>query len=49
MDGVELAKKLHNQGFTRLYIASGENFEEGALPDYLKAIPKIDIASVRNL
>lgn len=49
MDGVQLAKELHNQGFTKLYIVSGENSEEGALPDYLKAVPKIDIGSVRNL
>jgi len=41
--GVELAKQLHEMGFTNLYLFSGRDFEAGEVPDYLKLIPKTDI------
>ncbi|MCC2624497.1 MAG: putative Phenylalanine racemase (ATP-hydrolyzing) [Burkholderiales bacterium] len=36
--GFSLAKKLHNDGFTDLYISSGDKFD--SVPDYLKVIAK---------
>lgn len=41
--GIELAKKLHNDGFTNLYLFSGKNFEAGEVPDYIKVILKTNI------
>lgn len=34
LKGVDIAKELHEQGYTRLYLLSGEAFEKGQLPDY---------------
>lgn len=33
--GIEVAKKLHNKGFTKLYIASGDELHKSELPDFL--------------
>jgi hypothetical protein len=49
MDGLDLAEKLHEQGYTRLFLSSGETFSDGEIPDYLKVVPKIDMASIRDL
>lgn len=43
ISGIELAKQLHEKGFTKLYLFSGNDFEEGEVPDYLTIIPKTDI------
>ncbi|MCE3268873.1 MAG: hypothetical protein K0R49_1125 [Burkholderiales bacterium] len=50
MDGQELAKKLHEQGFKRLYLFSGTDYsEDNSLPKYLTPILKTDIEFVRSL
>ena len=47
--GIELAKILHAQGYLRLYLLSGNSFEQGDLPNYLTAIRKDDLASLTKI
>lgn len=49
MDGMELAKNLHEQGFTKLFLVSGETFDEGAFPGYITIVPKMNIGKVKDL
>jgi PAS domain S-box-containing protein len=46
--GVKMAETLHERGFTRLYLLSGETFESGALPDYIKVIRKDDVDNIKD-
>ncbi len=46
--GVDIAKKLHEQGYERLYLLSGDYFREGELPEYLTVIRKDDIDGLEN-
>lgn len=48
MSGVDLAKKLHAQGYQNLYLLSGQYFRKGELPDYLNILPKDDIDQLDN-
>ena len=43
MSGIDLAKKLYEDGFTKLYPFSNTDFEERNVPDYLTVILKPDI------
>jgi FixJ family two-component response regulator len=43
MNGIELAKKLHNKGYTNLYLFSGKDFMTGKVPNYVTIITKADI------
>ncbi|MDO8954750.1 MAG: PAS domain-containing sensor histidine kinase [Gammaproteobacteria bacterium] len=47
--GIELAKQLHEQGYSQLYLLTGDTFSNGDLPDYLTVIRKDDINSIKNL
>ncbi len=40
--GIELAKQLHEQGYTNLYLFSGKDFNNGEIPSYLTLISKTD-------
>ena len=42
LNGFDIAKQLHEQGFTRLYLLSGRPFEKKEIPDYLTVIMKTD-------
>lgn len=44
--GTDIAKKLHEQGFSRLYLLSGENFHPENIPSYLTVLRKDDIDSI---
>ncbi|MBS0358271.1 MAG: GHKL domain-containing protein, partial [Proteobacteria bacterium] len=44
--GIELARQLHEQGYTCLYLLTGQAFEMGSLPSYLKVLRKDDIDSI---
>jgi len=46
IDGIEIAKQLHDQGYTNLFLLSGQNF---SVPDYLTLILKTDKEKIRNL
>ena len=46
ISGIELAKQLHESGFTKLYLFSGKDFVEEEVPGYLKIILKTDIDSL---
>jgi len=47
--GVEVAAQLHTLGFTRLYIVSGAYFDEGALPEYVTLIMKMNLELLDSL
>jgi hypothetical protein len=47
--GIDIAKQLHAQGYTQLYLLSGENFQPGEVPDYLTVIMKTDIDRFKEL
>ena len=47
--GIDLAKILHEQGYTQLYLFSGETFGPGELPDYLNVIRKDDLERLKQL
>ncbi|MCC2667039.1 MAG: hypothetical protein K0S63_955 [Gammaproteobacteria bacterium] len=42
LNGVQLARQLHEKGYTHLYMLSGRDFAEHELPPYLTFIPKTD-------
>jgi amino acid adenylation domain-containing protein/thioester reductase-like protein len=43
ISGLDLAKKLHKAGYTRLFVLSGKDFELKEIPSYLTVISKADI------
>lgn len=47
--GIDIAKELHELGYERLYLLSGDYFAKGELPDYLTAIPKEKIDEMKDL
>lgn len=49
MDGFALAAKLHEAGYTQLYMLSGMSFAEQELPHYLKAIMKTDLDAIEEV
>ncbi|MES2203878.1 MAG: HAMP domain-containing sensor histidine kinase, partial [Pseudomonadota bacterium] len=47
MTGPEVAKILHEQGFTHLYLATGYSFEQKGMPDYLQVVKdRVDILKI---
>lgn len=49
LNGFDVAKQLHEQGFTRLYLFSGRDFEKSEVPNYLTVILKTDIDALSKL
>ncbi|MCL5260476.1 MAG: methyltransferase domain-containing protein [Gammaproteobacteria bacterium] len=49
MTGIDLAKRLHQDGFTQLFLVSGEDAASIQSPDYLTLISKTDIETIKNL
>lgn len=47
--GTQVAERLHELEFTRLFIISGDHFEPGALPDYVTLIKKTNLESLDTL
>lgn len=47
--GVDVAKKLHEIGMTKLYLLSGEDFNFHHLPEYLTVILKTDLDRIEQL
>lgn len=47
VNGISIAEKLHKNGYTNLFLLSGEIIENK--PDYLKVILKTDTSALRNL
>jgi hypothetical protein len=43
INGIELAKQLHEAGYTNLYLLSGKDFEKGKVPSYLRVLSKGDM------
>lgn len=48
LKGIDIAKTLHDQGYTKLYLLTGESFEKKDMPDYLIVIRKDDIEGIKN-
>jgi hypothetical protein len=46
IDGITLGKTLHDMGYTRLFLLSGEEF---VVPEYLKLILKSDQVQIKIL
>jgi len=46
IDGITIAQQLHEKGYTKLFLLSGEKFD---IPDYLELILKADKEKIRNL
>lgn len=46
IDGISIAKKLHETGYTNLFLLSGELFD---VPDYLRLILKTDKEEIKKL
>jgi PAS domain S-box-containing protein len=49
LNGLQLARQLHDQGYTNLYMVSGKDFEENELPHYLTFILKTDPDLLKKL
>ncbi len=47
--GLEIAEKLHAQGFTQLFILSGEPFNKSDIPSYVTLIEKTEVMHLDNL
>ncbi|MCC2625728.1 MAG: hypothetical protein K0R14_1601 [Burkholderiales bacterium] len=48
--GIELARQLHEKGFSRLYLFSGSDYSgDSSIPKYLTPILKTDLEKVKNL
>ena len=47
MNGLEVAKNLHEQGFTSLYLATGHRFKQEDMPSYLRVLN--DRADILNI
>jgi PAS domain S-box-containing protein len=47
--GLDMAKNLHEQGFTRLYILSGEVLDKTQIPDYVTVIRKDDLDTLQKI
>jgi hypothetical protein len=48
IDGFTLAKQLHEEGYTKLYLLTGDTFESGTTPDYVKVVRKDDIENIKD-
>lgn len=48
LKGIEIANSLYQQGYTRLYLLSGESFLDNEIPHYITVIRKNDIDSIKN-
>jgi len=48
LKGTKLAKELHELGYTRIYLLSGDVFAPGELPDYIKVVRKDDIDNIKD-
>jgi signal transduction histidine kinase len=50
MTGIELARQLHEQGFSRLYLFSGSDYTgDKSVPGYLIPLLKTDLEAVKRL
>jgi Response regulator receiver domain. len=49
INGIELAKKLHTDGFTRLYLFSGKEFGKNEVPPFLTVISKTDLERIYKI
>jgi hypothetical protein len=47
--GMEIAKILFEQGYTKLYLLSGQSLKRDEIPEYLTVILKTDIDSIQSI
>ncbi len=48
LKGIDIAETLHERGFSRLYLVSGEVFEPGEIPAYLTVVSKENIENMQE-
>jgi signal transduction histidine kinase len=48
LTGLDLARQLHEKGYSRLYLLSGKDFNKKDIPKYLTAIAKDDLHAIKN-
>jgi FixJ family two-component response regulator/anti-sigma regulatory factor (Ser/Thr protein kinase) len=48
LKGLDVAKELHERGYTQLYLLSGEVFKHGDIPSYLTVIGKGNIKKLKK-
>ncbi|MBP9742253.1 MAG: hypothetical protein KBD37_02745 [Burkholderiales bacterium] len=49
INGFDIALKLHEKGYTKLYLFTSDHYNEERLPPYLKYLNKLDRDVVKNL
>ena len=49
LNGLQLAQKLYEQGYTKLYLLSGKDFEVGEVPSYIMLILKTDLDTIARI
>jgi len=49
LNGLQLAQKLYEQGYTKLYLLSGTEFSIGEVPSYLGFILKTDLDGIAQI
>ena len=49
LSGIQLAGKLHQQGYIKLFLLSGREFKQNEIPDYLTVIRKDNVESLRQI
>lgn len=49
ISGIEVAKQLHDVGYTKLYLLSGNDFEAAEIPSYLTVMLKGDMEALSKL
>jgi PAS domain S-box-containing protein len=48
-DGLVIAKTLHDHGYTKLYMVTGEKPDPSIIPDYLTVVLKVDDEKIKEL
>ncbi|MCC2625251.1 MAG: hypothetical protein K0R14_1124 [Burkholderiales bacterium] len=48
-DGLVIAKTLHEQGYTKLFMVTGEKLDPSIIPDYLTVVLKADAEKIKEL
>jgi hypothetical protein len=49
LTGIDIAKILHEQGYTQLYLLSGQAFSQNELPGYITLIGKNQIEKIKEV
>lgn len=48
IDGITLARNLHEQGFTKIFLVSGDHIPQDSLPEYITVVHKTKIETIND-